>query len=210
MLPEFLQPSIPTKSNAAWKNAEQRAAEKAARLARVAGLPPPHPPLPERWVRVPVEPALQLPAAKGAAGSDAVAAESAAEGAEVPAAAAAVPAVLPAVLPAGQQERQLSGLEVWLPAPPEDAADDGLGGLGSPYKRKGWGKQPLVDAEGRPLPPKKSYAPHSQEAQDAKSGKGRRRLFLHPIIRTRDRCGKCAVGDGCLGWDGRWALQKCG
>jgi hypothetical protein len=31
LLPDFLQPSIPTKSNAPWKNKEQRAADRAAK-----------------------------------------------------------------------------------------------------------------------------------------------------------------------------------
>ena len=118
------------------------------------------------------------------------------EGGEGPPPAAVV---LPAVLPPGEQDRQLCGLEVYLPAP----EDGGLGGLGSPPKRKPWtsgggaAKRPLLlDEDGLPLAApraKQGYAPHSQEARDAKSGKGKRRLFLHPVIRSRERCGKCAV-----------------
>lgn len=171
-LPEFLQPSIPTKSNAAWRNAEQRAADRAAKLT-AAGLAPP--PLPVRWVRVP----------DGGTG-----------GGEEDAAPAALPITLPAVLPAGVTERQLSGLEVYFPDP--DPGATALGGLASPPKRGGWGKKRLLGEDGAPLAPggsgpKRAYAPHSQEARDAKSGRGRKRLFLHPVIRQRDRCGKCPV-----------------
>jgi hypothetical protein len=187
ILPEFLQPSIPTKSNATWRNAEQRAADKAAKAARVAGLPPPAPPV--RWLRVPQ-------AGEGAA-------------------AAAVPAILPAVLLPGQQERQLTGMEMWLPDIPAAALAGPLGGLRSPQKRapgpwglpgSGGGKKqrleaaPALDEDGNPLQAAPSHykaAPHSQEARDAKSGKGRKRLFLHPIIRTKDRCGKCSVHGRC-------------
>ena len=41
--------------------------------------------------------------------------------------------------------------------------------------------------------------PLNQDARDAKSGKGRKRLFLHPIIRQRDRCGTCPVRAGLVG-----------
>lgn len=191
ILPEFLQPSIPTKSNATWRNAEQRAADKAAKAARVAGLPPPAPPPPVRWLRVPQ------------------AGEGEGEG-------AAAPAILPAVLQPGQQERQLTGMEMWLPDIPAAALAGQLGGLRSPQKRApgpwgllgsgGGGKKqrlaaaPALDEDGTPLQPAPSHykaTPHSQEARDAKSGKGRKRLFLHPIIRTKDRCGKCSVRGRC-------------
>lgn len=108
---------------------------------------------------------------------------------------------LPAVLSAEEQERGATGLELFLPGLP----DDPLAGLGSPAKRK-WGAakkwggpgdggeagegEEGSDGDG---PPRPGGQPHSQEARDAKSGKGRRRLFLHPIIRSRERCGTCPV-----------------
>jgi hypothetical protein len=116
-----------------------------------------------------------------------------------------------AVLPPGEDERQACGLEEWGPGVPEpDGGGAGaLGGLASPHKRK-WGgggvakhashagggsgggdSEDEVGGAGR-APPR--GAPHSREARDAKSGKGRRRLFLHPVIRSRDRCGTCPVG----------------
>lgn len=211
LLPEFLQPSIPTKSNAAWKNAEQRAAERAAKVAKAAGLPQ-LPPVPVRWVRVPdggppgVGPADgEGPSGSGEQGGQEGGGDG---GAPLPTVVA-----LPAVLPPGQEERQLCGLEVYFPAP-EDAS---LGGLASPPKRKPWtsrggaAKRPLLlDDDGLPLPPpppaaRQGYAPHSQEARDAKSGKGKRRLFLHPVIRSRERCGKCSVSGGP-----RWAEGRVG
>lgn len=212
LLPEFLQPSIPTKSNAAWKNAEQRAAERAAKVAKAAGLPQ-LPPVPVRWVRVPDggPPGGGIGAGgSGMQDSQLDSQQGSEEGGGTPA-----PAVvaLPAVLPPGEEDRQLCGLEVYFPAPEEAS----LGGLGSPVKRKPWksaggaAKRPLLlDDDGLPLAPApaehKSYAPHSQEARDAKSGKGKRRLFLHPVIRSRERCGKCSVSllpvSSLVGWCG--------
>jgi hypothetical protein len=171
VLPDYLQPSIPTKSNAPWKNKDQRAAAQAAKVAASKGLPPPPPPMPTpevRWLRLPLD------------------------GTELP--------VLPAVLPDGEQERQACSLEEYGSDLPQDSS---LAGLGSPPKRKwasgGSGKQKKQrawgegDEEDQEEGVSHSAAPHSQEARDAKSGKGRKRLFLHPIIRTRDRCGKCSV-----------------
>lgn len=171
VLPDYLQPSIPTKSNAPWKNKDQRAAAQAAKVAASKGLPPPPPPMPTpevRWLRLPLD------------------------GTELP--------VLPAVLPDGEQERQACSLEEYGSDLPQDSS---LAGLGSPPKRKwasgGSGKQKKQRAWGEGDEDEQeegvsySAAPHSQEARDAKSGKGRKRLFLHPIIRTRDRCGKCSV-----------------
>lgn len=183
-LPEFLQPSIPTKSNAVWRNAEQRAADQVAKMA-AAGLVPP--PMPVRWLRV--------PDAGGDAGGDG-------EGGEDGAPAGAAAALdLPAVLPPGEGERQLCGLEVFRPDPDPAATSGALAGLASPPKRGGWAKkqqQPQFGEDGLPLPAgaKRGYAPHSQEARDAKSGRGRKRLFLHPVIRSRDRCGQCPVRRG--------------
>lgn len=170
MLPDFLQPSIPTKSNAPWKNKEQRAADRAAREAHAQGLPPPMPEPEVRWVRVPLE------------------------GEALP--------QLPAVLPPGEHDRQPCGLEEYGAGVPEPRG--GLGGLGSPPKRKqgAWGSGGAANKKQRPRDGEDGEEgglgrgagmPHSQEARDAKSGKGRKRLFLHPIIRTRDRCGKCPV-----------------
>lgn len=115
--------------------------------------------------------------------------------------AAAAQSALPAVLSPDEQERGATGLEVFLPGLP----DDPLAGLGSPAKRK-WGASKKWGGpgggEGREgeegdsddgLPRRAGAQPHSQEARDAKSGKGRRRLFLHPIIRSRERCGTCPV-----------------
>ncbi|KAL4855186.1 hypothetical protein ACK3TF_004177 [Chlorella vulgaris] len=171
VLPDYLQPSIPTKSNAPWKNKDQRAAAQAAKVAACKGLPPPPPPMPTpevRWLRLPLD------------------------GTELP--------VLPAVLPDGEQERQACSLEEYGSDLPQDSS---LAGLGSPPKRKwasgGSGKQKKQRAWGEGDEEEQeegvsySAAPHSQEARDAKSGKGRKRLFLHPIIRTRDRCGKCSA-----------------
>lgn len=187
-LPEFLQPSIPTKSNAAWRNAEQRAADRVAKLA-AAGLVPP--PMPVRWLRVP-------DAGGGGGGGDADGEEGAGGGEEGAAPACAAAAVeLPAVLPQGEGERQLCGLEEFHPDPDPAATSGALAGLASPPKRPGgWAKRAaLVGEDGLPLAAggKRGYAPHSQEARDAKSGKGRKRLFLHPVIRSRDRCGQCPV-----------------
>ncbi len=173
-------------------------------MAKAAGLPQ-LPPVPVRWVRVPDGGPRAGAAAGGSnedegsgeGGSQQGSEEGGGEGDQpLPTAVA-----LPAVLPAGESDRQLCGLEVYFPAPEEPS----LAGLGSPHKRKPWtsaagaAKRPLLlDEDGLPLPPpppgeRKGYAPHSQEAMDAKSGKGKRRLFLHPVIRNRERCGKCAV-----------------
>lgn len=171
-------------------------------MAKAAGLPQ-LPPVPVRWVRVPDGGPPAGAATSGASdeqGSEEGGAQSGGEGTGEGDQPAAVVA-LPAVLPPGESDRQLCGLEVYFPAPEEPS----LAGLGSPHKRKPWtsatgaAKRPLLlDEDGLPLPPpppgeRKGYAPHSQEAMDAKSGKGKRRLFLHPVIRNRERCGKCAV-----------------
>ena len=187
LLPHFLMPSIPSANKQVWRNKEERAAVKAAKAAkRAAAMPPPRPP-PVRTLHVPLFPGDAAP----------------------------LPPTLPAGAPPGASSlqvgvlpprtayvpgRQLPTTPQKRPLPPVSVAGaSGLSQYGPDTPEAGEKRQKQQRSQdgtprfGGPNEPK------TLDAALAKSGRGRTRVNLHPIVRSTQRCGHCKA---CLnpGW----------
>lgn len=179
LLPHYLMPSIPSGSKTVWRNKDERAADRAAKAAKRAGLPPPPPPPPA----VPLEPGGGPPAVPPTLADGAPRSSFWMEGE-----AGAAPA--PQLLLATPQKKR---------PPPPVSTPSGLPSLAGPGPHTpdgGEKKQKRALEEPRFGGPNE---PHTLEAALARSGRGRTRVNLHPIVRSSERCGQCKA---CLnpGW----------
>ncbi len=173
LLPHFLMPSIPTTTTSTWKNKTERAAIKAAKLATMA-------------------------AKNGGGGGN---------------------NTINGVYPPYSQQSPQQQQQQWINNNNNNnngliqggvgTANDPLNPLVAVPKRKKKKDHSLADGRFDPMylsqapvryKPTKTGTPMTQEAMDAKSGKGRsRRRTFGPIIKSSQKCGNCK---SCLnpGW----------